>query len=201
MGYGFFRDKILANGETLEPFISGLVTIIKNDRYSSHAISANDISDGEPVSAHLLLSSLSILSTLDLYYPAFAQALVESTDTYYHAEAENLSMKMTAPEYIAHVDSRLRQEERRCDRFFDRQSKKEVMQVVQTDLISRISEEIVARGFDGLVKSTDITSLRTLYHLLYLVKETEVLRTAWANHIKVQERLDRADGRIRGYNS
>jgi len=33
MGYRFFRDDILANGDTLEPFISGLITIIKNDRY------------------------------------------------------------------------------------------------------------------------------------------------------------------------
>ena len=94
-------------------------------------------------------------------------------------------MTMATPDYIAHVDSRLRQEEQRCDRFFERQSKKEVMEVVQTDLVSRISQEIVTKGFDGLVKTNDIASLRTLYRLLNLVKETEVMRTAWANYIRV----------------
>jgi len=91
-------------------------------------------------------------------------------------------MTMTTPEYIAHADARLRQEEQRCDRFFERQSKKEVMEVVQIDLISRISQEIVTKGFDGLVKSNDIASLRTLYRLL---TETEVMRTAWAGYIRV----------------
>jgi len=100
-------------------------------------------------------------------------------------------MTLTTPDYIAHVDSRLRQEEQRCDRFFERQSKKEVMEVVQRDLISRTSKELVAKGFEGLVKANDLASLRTLYRLLNLVKETETMRTAWANYIRVllQENL------------
>lgn len=173
MGYRFFRDSILSNQLILTPFVTGLITVIKNDR------------DGEPISAHLLLSSLSILSTLDLYYPDFAQNLIQSTQSYYHAEAESLSISMAPAEYIAHVDSRLRLEEQRCERFLERQSKKEVMEVVQHELITEIADDIVERGFTSLVKSHDIGSLRTLYHLLSLVKEVEVMRTAWSNYIKV----------------
>lgn len=33
MGYQYFRDYILASGQTLEPFITGLLTIIKKERY------------------------------------------------------------------------------------------------------------------------------------------------------------------------
>jgi cullin 4 len=137
------------------------------------------------VSAHLLFSSLSILATLELYYPSFAQALVQSTKTYYHAEAENLSVTMQPADYIAHVDSRLKQEEQRCDRFFERQSKKEVIEVVQTELVSRISQDVIDKGFDNLVKANDIKSLRTLYRLLTLVKGVDAMRLAWADYIRV----------------
>lgn len=92
---------------------------------------------------------------------------------------------MVPADYIAHIDSRLRQEELRCDRFFERQSKKEVMEVVQHELISCISVDLVNKGFDGLVKANDEDSLRTLYRLLNLVKEVEVMRTAWSAYIKV----------------
>ena len=142
-------------------------------------------SDGDPIAAGLLLSSLQILSTLDLYHPTFEQDLVQYTQSYYHAEAEKLSLTLTPAEYIAHVYRRLRMEEQRCDRYFERPSKKEVMEVVQQELITRVCENIIEKGFNDLVKSNDIESLQTLYRLLSLVLETEVMRTAWAEYIKV----------------
>jgi cullin-4 len=92
---------------------------------------------------------------------------------------------MTPANYIAHIDSRLRQEEGRCDRFFERQSKKDVMEVVQQQIISRVSQDLVNKGFDNLVKLDDAESLRTLYRLLNLVKEVEIIRTTWSSYIKV----------------
>ena len=92
---------------------------------------------------------------------------------------------MSPAEYIAHVDSRLRQEDQRCDRFFERGSKKEIMNVVQYELIGRISEEILKKGFTSLVKENDTDSLRTLYQLLNLVDDIEIMRVAWANYVKV----------------
>jgi cullin-4 len=187
MGYRFFRESILSQERTLDAFITGLVTIITRDRYPPLTvhISSNTSSDGEPISAHLLLSSLSILSTLDLYFPTFAHRLVQSTQEYHHIEADNLSATMSPAEYIAHVDSRLRQEDQRCDRFFERGSKKEIMEVCQYELIGRISEDILKRGFTSLVKNNDTESLRTLYRLLNLVEDIEIMRVAWANYVKV----------------
>ena len=94
-------------------------------------------------------------------------------------------MTMQPAEYIAHVDSRLRQEEARCDRFFERQSKKEVIEVVRDKLISETAEDVIDRGFNDLVKAKDIQSLRTLYRLLSLVKKVEVIRIAWIKYVKV----------------
>jgi Cullin family len=148
-----------------------------------------NIRDGEPISASLLLSSLQILSTLGVYKGMFEENLVESTQTYYHSEAENLSMIMLPAEYIDHVDERLILERNRCIRFFERESEKEVMEVVQQELIADLHEHIIETGFNDLVKTNDIDSLKTLYHLLTLVKETEVLRTAWAEYIKVSPSL------------
>src|SRR5208282_1037985 len=148
-------------------------------------IFSSDNSEHERISSHLLLSSLSILSTLDIYYPSFAQALVQSTKEYYSKEAETLSITMQPAEYIAHVDTRLRQEDRLCDHYFERQSKKEVMQVVQNELISQVSQNLIDKGFDGLVKSNDVDSLRILYRLLSLVKELEIMRSAWSDYIRV----------------
>src|SRR5204863_7497328 len=108
---------------------------------------------------------------------------------YYSKEAETFSITMQPPEYIAHVDARLRQEEQLCYHYFERQSKKEVIQVVQNELISQVSQNLVDKGFDDLVKSNNMESLRTLYGLLTLVKEIEVMRSAWSEYIKVPSPL------------
>ena len=92
---------------------------------------------------------------------------------------------MQPAKYIAHVDTRLRQEEQLCDHYFERQSKKEVMQVVQNELITQVSQNLVDKGFDDLVKSNDVDSLRILYRLLTLVKEVDVMRFAWSEYIRV----------------
>ena len=59
------------------------------------------------------------------------------------------------------------------------------MTVVQYELIGRISEEILKKGFTSLVKENDTDSLRTLYQLLNLVDDIEIMRVAWANYVKV----------------
>jgi hypothetical protein len=149
-----------------------------------------DIRDGEPISAGLLISALQILSTLGIYKGWFEVDLVESTQAYYHSEAEKLSLNMLPSEYIAHVDERLILERKRCIRFFERESEKEVMEVVQQELIADLHEHIIETGFNDLLKTNDIDSLKTLYHLLTLVKKTEVMRTAWAEYIKVHPLLN-----------
>lgn len=92
---------------------------------------------------------------------------------------------MQPAEYIAHVDTRLRQEQQLCDHYFERQSKIEVMQVVQNELIAHAAQNIVDDGFDELVKSNDVDSLQILYRLLILVKNVELIRSAWAEYIRV----------------
>jgi transcriptional regulator of heat shock response len=142
-------------------------------------------SDREQVSPHLVISTLAILTTLDIYYPTFADKLVQSTQSYYAKEAETLINSMQPAEYIVHVDARLQQEATRCDRFFERQSKKEVLTVVNQELIANVSERIIVQGFNNLVKEHDVESLRTLYRLLSLVNQVDIIHTAWSDYIKV----------------
>lgn len=59
------------------------------------------------------------------------------------------------------------------------------MEVVQNELITQVAEDIIDKGFDDLVKSDDVDSLRMLYRLLILVKQVDVMRTAWSTYIKV----------------
>ena len=59
------------------------------------------------------------------------------------------------------------------------------MEVVQNELITQVAEDIIDKGFDDLVKSDDVDSLRMLYRLLNLVKQVDVMRTAWSTYIKV----------------
>ena len=134
----------------------------------------------------MLFSSLSVLSTLDLYYPAFAQALVESTQSYYHAEAQRLSGTLPPAEYIIHADSRIRLEDERCARFFERQSLTEVLEVVRDELITNVSQDIVDRGFHNLVQTNNLKCLCVLYSLLKTVKQVDIIRTAWSNYIKAR---------------
>jgi cullin 4 len=188
MGYRFFRESILSKERTLDAFVTGLLTLITCDRCSPPKKTyLTKHSNCDPISPHLLLSSLSILSTLDLYFPTFAHRLLLETQSYYHAEADSLSETLSPAAYIAHVDARLRQEEERCQRYFELGSKKEIMEVTEHELVGRIAEDILKRGFRGLVAEDDILSLRTLYRLLNLVEDIEIMRTAWGDYIKVQE--------------
>jgi len=131
------------------------------------------------------MSSLWILTTLDLYDPHFNKALVNATEDYYNAEVEQLSHTMEPAQYIQHLDTRVQQEEQRCDRFFETRSKKTVMTVVKECLIARDAEGLINRSFTDLVKANDIESLTTLYRLLKLVNKIEPMRTKWAKYIKV----------------
>jgi len=144
------------------------------------------------------MSTLSILTTLDVYYPTFADQLVQSTQSYYAKEAETLSSSMQPAEYIVHVDARLQQESTRCERFFERQSKKEVMIVVQEELVANVSETIVAGAFNNLVKENDTESLRTLYRLLSVVNQVDIMHSAWSDYIKVCIPMDATDGQTFG---
>lgn len=92
---------------------------------------------------------------------------------------------MSPSQYVSHVDLRLRQEEQRCDRFFERQSKREVMEIAQRKLIAEQAGVIVERGFKDMAKGNEVENLRTLYRLLALVKNLDVLRIAWTDYIKV----------------
>jgi hypothetical protein len=58
------------------------------------------------------------------------------------------------------------------------------MQVTEHELIGRIAHDIL-KEFTGLVSRNDVLSLSTLYRLLNLVEDIEIMRTAWGNYIKV----------------
>ena len=59
------------------------------------------------------------------------------------------------------------------------------MTVVQEELIANVSETIIARAFNNLVKENDTESLRTLYRLLSLVTQVDIMHSAWSDYIKV----------------
>jgi hypothetical protein len=59
------------------------------------------------------------------------------------------------------------------------------MEVTEHELIGRIAGDILKKEFTGLVSRNDILSLSTLYRLLNLVEDIEIMRTAWGNYIKV----------------
>jgi cullin 4 len=92
---------------------------------------------------------------------------------------------MAPSEYIAHIDTRLHQEDARCDRFFERQSKKEVMEIVQRQLITETADFLIEKGFRTMANENETSSIRTLYKLLNLVNDLNLLRTAWVDYIKV----------------
>ena len=67
------------------------------------------------------------------------------------------------------------------------------MTVVQEELIANVSETIVSGAFNNLVKENDTESLRTLYRLLSLVNQVDIMHSAWSDYIKVRIHMNVTD--------
>lgn len=100
MGISLFRDALLRRRDVLSKTTCGIVSMLQDERR------------GEAVDRPMLSILSRMLVSLRLYNTELEPALLASTREYYEAEGLDRMASMDIAAYLAHVQTRLRQEVR-----------------------------------------------------------------------------------------
>ncbi|CAD6242173.1 GSCOCG00009432001-RA-CDS [Cotesia congregata] len=111
MGLHLFRMHIVLNNLVQTRTVEGLLMLIEKER------------QGDTVDRTLLKSLLRMLSDLQIYQEAFETKFLMATERLYAAEGQRLMNEHDVPEYLAHVDKRLQEENERLLHYLDMSTK------------------------------------------------------------------------------
>lgn len=160
MGLELFRLHIISNPKVQSRTVDGLLILIEKERYS------------ESVDRSLVKSLLRMLSDLQIYQKIFEGKFLKATEELYAAEGQRLMEEMEVPQYLLHVDKRLKEENERLMHYLDHSTKWPLVHCVEKQLISEHLSNILMKGLDQLLDENRIeTDLPLMYNLCSRVKE------------------------------
>ncbi|CAJ0949958.1 unnamed protein product, partial [Mesorhabditis belari] len=140
---------------------------------------------GEKANTNLLRSSIRMLSALCVYTQLFEETFISASAAFYKEEGEKLVQELDTSAYLHHVDSRIREEETRCDLYLNYTTRVHLFNVLDARLIAKAMEIFVKKGAAELLEQTKYAELKLMYDLLGRVTNgRNILRTEFADFIK-----------------
>merc|ERR1711963_591235 len=140
LGLDTFRRCILTNQLVQTRTVDGILMLIEQERH------------GDMVDRSLLKSLLRMLSDLQIYKDAFEKKFLLATEKLYAAEGQRLINERDVPEYLLHVEKRLKEENDRLLHYLDPSSEVHLIKTVEKQLISEHLSPILTKGLDGLLE-------------------------------------------------
>jgi len=143
---------------------------------------------------------------LKLYSDRFEPGMLETTRKCYDAEGDRLMTEMDVPDYLAHVMTRLQEEVRsigisprrgsqgdiwgvekndRVSLYLEEKSRREIITLVERQLVKKHTAEIIQRGFDRVMEESRKPDAARMYLLLSHVNELEALRKSFGEYLEV----------------
>lgn len=178
MSLDLFRNNIVCHHIVQSRTVDGLLQLIERER------------NGEAVDRQLLKSLLRMLSDLQIYQEAFEKRFLEATDRLYAAEGQRLMQERDVPEYLTHVDKRLKEELVRLLHYLDQSTKKSLINCVEKQLLEQHLSQILQKGLDQLLTENRIQDLTLMYQLFSRVKDgLKELCSQFSVYIKNSGRL------------
>lgn len=159
MGLDLFRHHIAMNTLVQTRTVDGLLTLIERER------------GGDAVDISLLKSLLRMLSDLQIYQDAFEHKFLQATERLYAAEGQRLMRELAVPQYLAHVEKRLREENERLLHYLDPSTKWQLIHTIERQLLSEHLSGILGKGLEALMDGPRLQDLTTLYALFSRVKD------------------------------
>merc|ERR1712001_469148 len=154
MGLDTFRKCILTNKVMQTRTVDGMLMLIEQERY------------GDMVDRSLLKSLLRMLADLQIYKDAFEKKFLSATEKLYAAEGQRLINEMEIPQFLVHVERRLKEENDRLIHYLDPTSEVYLIKTVEKQLISEHMSSILSKGLDGLLEGDRKPELKLMYNLL-----------------------------------
>jgi len=158
LGLDTFRRCVLTHQLVQTRTVDGILMLIEQERH------------GDMVDRSLLKSLLRMLSDLQIYKDAFEKKFLLATDKLYAAEGQRLINERDVPEYLGHVEKRLKEENDRLIHYLDQISKWQLIHTVENQLISEHLSSILTKGLDALLEENRKDDLKLMYSLLGRVK-------------------------------
>lgn len=159
MGLDLFRHHIAMNTLIQTRTVDGLLLLIERER------------GGDAVDISLLKSLLRMLSDLQIYQDAFEHKFLQATERLYAAEGQRLMRELAVPQYLAHVEKRLREENERLLHYLDPCTKWQLIHTIERQLLSEPLTAILSKGLESLMDGPRLHDLTTLYSLFSRVKD------------------------------
>ena len=173
MGLDLFRSCALTHQLVQARTVDGILMLVAQERH------------GDVVDRSLLSSLLRMLSDLQIYKEAFEKKFMTATEKLYAAEGQRLVNDLEVPEYLTHVEKRLKEENERLLHYLDHSSKWQLIHTVETQLILKHMQTILSKGLDELLESNRKTELKLMYSLLGKVKGGHAeLKTKICDYVK-----------------
>lgn len=158
MGLDLFRKYFMIHTLVQTRVVEGLLMLIEKER------------QGDQVDRILLKSLLRMLTDLQIYNRAFEQKFLQATERLYGIEGQKLMQELEVPEFLAHVDKRISEENERVIHYLDSSTKYQLIHTVEKQLLSEHIQNILQKGLDNLLEENRIHDLSLLYQLFSRVK-------------------------------
>nr|CAG4644588.1 EOG090X01NX [Leptodora kindtii] len=177
MGLDTFKAHVISHPLVQSRTVDGLLLLIDKER------------QGDTVERSLLKSLLRMLSDLGIYQEAFETKFLISTERMYSAEGQRLMQEREVPEYLAHVDRRLHEENERLLHYLDHSTKRPLIATVEKQLIGEHLVQILQKGLDSLIEENRTRDLMLTYNLLSRAKNgPQELCLSFSTYIKKRGR-------------
>nr|CAG4635961.1 EOG090X01NX [Eubosmina coregoni] len=177
MGLETFKVHIISEQLVQTRTVDGLLTLIDKER------------QGDTVDRSLLKSLLRMLSDLGIYHEAFETKFLTSTERVYSAEGQRMMQECEVPEFLAHVDKRLHEENERLLHYLDHSTKRSLIATVEKQLIGEHMSQILQKGLDALIEENRLSELKLMFSLLSRIKSGPLeLCTSFCTYVKKRGR-------------
>jgi len=172
MGLQIFRTHLSRRPEVARKAVQGLLQLIESER------------SGDQVERMLLHSLLRMFHDLGMYVDLFEVHFLRATRDFFATEAAAQLQTLDVPSYLAHVRTRLAQEEQRVVHYLHISTRKALLATTLDQLLAAHVDAIIEKGFSQLMEQTRLDDLKTMYGLYALVDALPKLRLAFAAYIK-----------------
>ncbi|CAD5118119.1 DgyrCDS6858 [Dimorphilus gyrociliatus] len=178
MGLDLFRKHVLNNSRIRKRAIDGILEMIQLER------------NGDAIDRGLVKNLLRMLSDLQMYTEIFETKFMDTTQRMYTAEGQQRLQELEVPEYISHVNKRLKEENERLLYYLSYNTRRKLINCVENKLLENHVVTLLQKGLDQMLEENRLEDLKLLYELLARVKDgLRELCTYFASFIKKRGRL------------
>ena len=170
--YTAFKNALEKVPEVLERLVSSVLHLINQERSEEmdHRLALKDVNN--------------ILTTLGLYWKYFEPKFLKETQEFFEKESKAKSEAMRVPEYLRHVEKRMKEEYNRLTTYLDPSTSSPVMQLLESHLIAQRVEFLLEKGLKDHFDNNRIEDFKRMYALFQKCDQLEPLKVEFAKVLK-----------------